>query len=154
MFENKNFKTTTRWIIFNKENKILLVKHKVDWKWVLPGWHRENDESPHEALVREIKEEFQINFDFIWKQIETNDNWIKLLPLPLPIDNYIVSYIYKWEEVNKVEYIFLWKTENIDVVPLDKEIYTFWWFSVNEILEENFDCFLRLKETLKFLKKF
>lgn len=150
MFENKEFRTTTRWIIFNSKNKILLVKHKKDWKWVLPGWHREKEESPHEALVRELKEEFQMDFDFIWDFFDTKDDWIMLLPLP--IDNYLVSYIYKWEEVSKVEYIFLWKAKKDEVIPLETEIFSFWWFSKEEILQKEFDCFLRLKETVFKLK--
>lgn len=150
MFENKKFVTTSRAFVLNDENKILLVKHRSEWKWVLPGGHRENDESPHETIIRELKEEFQMEIEFLWKNFETKDSWIKILPLP--IDNYTVSWIFNWNEKNIVEYIFLVKKISEKIFPLENEIFDFKWFSFDEILEENFDSFLRLKETIKILK--
>lgn len=150
MFENKKFVTTSRAFVLNDENKILLVKHRAEWKWVLPGGHRENDESPHETIIRELKEEFQMEIEFLWKNFETKDSWIKILPLP--IDNYTVSWIFNWNEKNIVEYIFLVKKISEKIFPLENEIFDFKWFSFDEILEENFDSFLRLKETIKILK--
>lgn len=150
MFENKKFVTTARAIVLNAENKVLLVKHRFDWKWVLPGWHRENDESPHETIIRELREEFQIEVEFLWKNFETKDFWIKVLPLPF--DNYTVSWIFNWQEKNIVEYIFIVKNLWEKLVPLENEIFAFGWFSFDEILEENFDCFPRLKESIEKIK--
>ncbi|PZM81963.1 hypothetical protein DLH72_04645 [Candidatus Gracilibacteria bacterium] len=152
MFENKKFVTTARAIVLNAENKVLLVKHRFDGKWVLPGGHRENDESPHETIVRELREEFQIKVEFLGKNFETKDSGIKILPLPF--DNYIVSGIFNGQEKNIVEYIFLVKNLREKLVPLENEIFAFAWFSFDEILEENFDCFPRLKESIERIKNF
>lgn len=152
MFENKKFVTTARAFVLNNENRVLLVKHRPEWKWVLPGWHRENDESPHETIKRELKEEFGIEVEFLWKNFETKDIWIEILPLP--IDNYIVSWIVNWNEKNIVEYIFLVKNLSEKITPLESEIFSYKWFSFDEILEKKIDSFPRLKETINFLKNF
>lgn len=51
-------KQVVRAFLFNPEGKILLTQHRADTPWVLPGGHRETDESLHEAMIREIEEEF------------------------------------------------------------------------------------------------
>lgn len=152
MFENKKFVTTSRAIVLDSQKKVLLVKHREEWKWVLPGGHRENDESPHETIIRELREEFQMEVKFLWKNLQTKDSWIKILPLP--IDNYTVSWIFNWQEKNIVEYIFLLENISKKIIPLENEIFAFEWFSFDEILKENFDCFIRLKETIKNISNF
>jgi ADP-ribose pyrophosphatase YjhB (NUDIX family) len=44
-----------------KNNRILLVKHKLINKWQVPGGFQELNESIEDALKREIKEELNIN---------------------------------------------------------------------------------------------
>lgn len=150
MFENKNFVTIARAFVLNDENKILLVKHTEKWKWVLPWWHRENDESPHETVIRELWEEFQIKVEFVWNPWKTSDS-VKLLPLPL--DNYIISYFHNSEEINKVEYIFLVKYFWEKLVPLENEIFDYKYFSLEEIENENFDTFSRFKELIEKIRE-
>lgn len=52
-------------ILTNKENKVLLQlrdqDHSYTGYWALFGWHIDGEETPEEALLREIKEE--INYD-------------------------------------------------------------------------------------------
>ncbi len=43
------------------KNKILLVRARNNTKWFLPGGKIEPDETPERALIREIKEELNIN---------------------------------------------------------------------------------------------
>jgi S-adenosylhomocysteine hydrolase/ADP-ribose pyrophosphatase YjhB (NUDIX family) len=40
-----------------KDDRLLLVKHKKLGLWLPPGGHVENNETPEEALIREVKEE-------------------------------------------------------------------------------------------------
>ena len=47
-------------IIFNQENKILLVKHSYG-KWDLPGGKSEDNESAEQTAIREVDEEVGLN---------------------------------------------------------------------------------------------
>lgn len=52
-------------IIFNEENKVLLVKIKGDWR--IPGGHIEDNETYEQALEREIFEETNVKIKFLKK---------------------------------------------------------------------------------------
>jgi len=153
MFDNKNFRTTARWIVINDNKKILLVQHQKGKSWVLPWWHIEKFESPHEWLVRELKEEFQIKIQFIWNKLKTEDKWIELLPLP--IDSYIVNYFHKkYWDVNRVEYIFLCKHQEWILTPQKEEIYDYKWLWINEILKNKYQNHKRVKELVIYIEKY
>lgn len=152
MFENKEFRTTSRWVVLNNKNEILLVQHEKWKKWVFPWWHVEKFESPHEWIVRELKEEFQIEIEFKWFMLDTNDKWIELLPLP--IDSYTVSYYHKdfWD-VNRVEYIFLCKYKSWNLTPQTEEIFDYKWIPIDKILKGDYKVYDRIKELSKYIKK-
>ncbi len=150
MLLNNNLRTVSRWIILNDYNKILLVKHKKWGKWVLPWWHIEKKESPHQWFIREIREEFQIEIEFLWNKLETEDPWIS--PLPLPIDCYTVEYNHhKFWPVKKIEYIFLWKYVSWEIVIQEEEIYTYNWFTKEEILSKEFNTYEKVIELIKIV---
>ena len=44
-------------VIDRNKKKILLVKHKKFNKWVQPGGHIEENETPEETAIREVYEE-------------------------------------------------------------------------------------------------
>ena len=53
-------------LIINSNDEILLVKsHKwIEKKWTVPGGHIELGETAHDAIIREVKEE--TNLDELW----------------------------------------------------------------------------------------
>lgn len=53
----KTPKVDIRAVVFNHENKILMVREKVDGKWALPGGWADVGYSPSEVAVKEAKEE-------------------------------------------------------------------------------------------------
>jgi len=59
MSEHKLFKVNQDAVIKNSENKILILKQSGKWK--LPGGRLEDDKTPREGLLREIKEETGID---------------------------------------------------------------------------------------------
>jgi len=66
--------------IINPENKkILLVKHKKFNKWVQPGGHIEDDETPEEAALREVYEETGLRIKLIGERFPREDDFIKPL---------------------------------------------------------------------------
>ncbi len=52
-------------LIKNDEGKVLLVYHKKLNVWIYPGGHIEANETPDEAVVREVKEETGLDVEII-----------------------------------------------------------------------------------------
>ena len=50
------------------KNKILLIHHKKLQKWLPPGGHIKQGETPEQAIAREIKEETGLDIEFELKQ--------------------------------------------------------------------------------------
>ena len=66
--------------VVNPDNrKILLVKHKEYNKWLQPGGHIENNETPEEAAIREVYEETGIKITLIGEHFPREDDLIRPL---------------------------------------------------------------------------
>jgi 8-oxo-dGTP diphosphatase len=99
-------------VIFNNDNKILLVKRceTSNWCpncWALVGGKIEKNESPEEGLVREVSEETQID-----------------------LEKYKLKKIIK--EDNNLQYLYLSKVDN-DFVELNGEHSDYKWYSLDEV---------------------
>ncbi|GAB0174819.1 MAG: hypothetical protein HHAS10_06980 [Candidatus Altimarinota bacterium] len=130
-------KSVVRAFLFNPDGDILLAKHKPDAPWVLPGGHVENEESLHEAMMRELSEEFGIEARFfeIDSEEELHHKGKKLPMNPLPIASYNLSYKNtEGKDKSRTEYIFLMETD----VPVKniqgEEIAAYEWFEPEKIL--------------------
>lgn len=55
-----------------RENKVLLLKHKLLGIWLPPGGHIELDEDPNEAVVREAKEETGLDITLVGEKRSYN----------------------------------------------------------------------------------
>ena len=62
---NTKFTVTSAAVIFNKEGKVLLLKHRFrpGSGWGLPGGFLKADEQPLEGLQRELREEIALELD-------------------------------------------------------------------------------------------
>lgn len=66
--------------VVNPDNrKLLLVKHKEYNKWLQPGGHIENNETPEEAAIREVYEETGIKITLIGEHFPREDDLIRPL---------------------------------------------------------------------------
>jgi 8-oxo-dGTP diphosphatase len=101
-------------VIFNEENKVLLLKRSenTDWCpncWALVGGKIEKNETPEEGLVREVKEETKIK-----------------------LEKFKLKKIIKFDNV--LEYLYLSKVNN-NFVELNSEHSDYRWYSLDEIKE-------------------
>lgn len=114
-------------IIFNEENKLLLVKRSENDNWMankyaLVGGGVEENEIPEECIIREAKE-------------ETN------LTLKKP------KLVYSTIEGNTFLYVFVSKVSNSDKIKLNDEHTGYVWVNSNEI--KNYDTVPNLMNMVK-----
>ncbi len=130
-------KQVVRTFLFNSEGQILLAQHKPDTPWVLPGGHVEPEESLHEAMIREIQEEFWIRAQFF--EIDSEEvlhhRGKKLSHHPLPIAIYDLEYKNsEGKDKSRTEYVFLMETSDTIEKTQIEEIHDFKWFDPDDIL--------------------
>ena len=84
-----------RAFVFNPDGQILMARHSPDAPWVLPGGHVEDEENLHEAMIRELSEEFGLTARFF--EIDRDEilrhKGKKLVHYPLPIATYELNYM-------------------------------------------------------------
>jgi ADP-ribose pyrophosphatase YjhB (NUDIX family) len=84
----------------------LLIHHKRIGAWLPPGGHVENDELPHEAVIREILEETGVMVEILSENLpDTGDPDAFLLPGPLC--SHAVRAVEKSGEVYHVDIVYL-----------------------------------------------
>jgi mutator protein MutT len=109
---NGNFPVSIKGIIYDENNRILLLQNERD-EWELPGGRIELDENPKETLVREVFEELDIKCE---------------------IDKILESYLL---EVIPNKYVFivvyLCKQYKNGIIKISDEHKEFGWFKLNEL---------------------
>lgn len=106
-------------IIYNDEGKIFLMASP-KWKgWLIPGGRIEEGETEEEALVREIKEEMDIELDEIFRFGEM---------IKPPSDDF------KDPELTFHFIDFFAKAKSTEIKP-NEEISEHGWFTIEEALE-------------------
>ena len=121
----------------NSDGKYLLVQHHKSDIWTLPGGHIDKWETLHQALKREIKEEFQLKIRFLW---EKDDFWLEhIKSQALPLSMYKIYYdSRKFGKVKKCEYIFHAEVKDIENFKIqEKEIKDTTWLTLEEFSEIN-----------------
>ena len=114
-------------IIFNEENKLLLVRRSKDDEWMpdkfaLVGGRCEENEIPEETIIREAKE-------------ETN------LTLKKP------KLVYSTIENNTFLYVFISKVNNTNKIKINDEHSGYVWVDSNDI--KNYDTVPNLVDMVK-----
>lgn len=125
-------------LIFNPEGKLFLMKsHKWGGKYVIPGGHIELGESAVEALLREVKEE--TNLDIFGIEY-------------IGIQEFIFDPAF-WKRRHFIFIDYACKT-NSGEVALDSEGQEFGWFSLDEVAKLPVDKYtLKAIENYKAMKQ-
>lgn len=130
--------------IINPENKkILLVKHRKFNKWVQPGGHMEENETPEEAALREAYEETGLRIKLVGERFPRESDFIRPLGIQKNVNDRGDMHI---------DIIYVGVPKNEYHEEYDKnESYAIKWFSRAEL--EHYDVFPDIKITLDYILK-
>ena len=116
MSEQQFPEPTTGGLIFNPEGKLFLMKsHKWKNKWVVPGGHIELGETIEESLIREVKEETNLDIhdiEFVCFQ------------------EFIYDDLF-WKKRHYIFFDYACKTDSTEVL-LNSEAQEYRWISLKE----------------------
>ncbi|MFA5405754.1 MAG: NUDIX domain-containing protein [Candidatus Nanoarchaeia archaeon] len=102
------------------DNKILLIHHAKLDKWLPVGGHMEPDEVPDQTVLREIKEETNLDVEIISGGTSQH-------PLPFSINVHNVG------DHDHCSFDFLCKVRNVEELRINNELKAFKWFSREEL---------------------
>lgn len=111
--KKKNIQPVALTVIFNNENKILLLRRSknTDWCpdcWAIVGGKIEKGELPEKALVREVYEETKIKIDkYKFKKIIKSNNIVEYLYISRVYDDFVQlngeHSDYKWLDIEEIK---------------------------------------------------
>lgn len=140
--------TATVYIVNN--GKVLLHKHKKYNTWFPVGGHLEPDELPHEAAIREAKEETGLDITLVKTDNVPYFDVGRVDRLPAPFCLYHEGDV----EERFLDFIHIGKTTQTEYSPMISESKELRWFSEEELESENIK--VHVKNTaitaLKYLK--
>lgn len=138
---NYNKSLTATVYIVNK-NRVLLHKHKKYNTWFPVGGHLEEDELPHEAAIREAKEESGLQVTLFERQSDTfSIGLVTRVPRPVAI------YNEGDRDENFLDFIYSAVTDEEVPRAGENESHSFRWFSQEELLSESEDIKIHIRNT-------
>ena len=130
--EYKKSITATVYVINN--GKVLLHQHKKYKTWFPLGGHIEENEFPHEAAIREVKEESGFDVNLIETELAPEIELARVKRIPAP-------FCLLHEGIGGVEnffdFIYIAETTETEPHPEDNESKEFKWFSYDELKEND-----------------
>lgn len=142
--------TATLFILF--EDRVLLHMHKRQNRWLPVGGHIERDELPHEAVLREAKEEAGLEVELF--QSNAMGCWPGVQEL-LPPQRMLLETINEFHQ--HIDFIFYGRAKTDVIDPVAEEFETLRWFTLDEMeLEEEMpaDVLALAREAVERLSDF
>ena len=127
-------------LIDPETKKILLVHHKKFDKWVQPGGHIEEEETPEECAMREAYEETGIKVKLIGERFPREDDFIK--PLAVQKNRNKEGYLH-------IDFVYLAIPLTSEIDNSNPENTAVAWFSRNDL--ENISVFNDIKITMDYV---
>lgn len=135
----KHYTSTVFVVTQEQPQKVLLVHHKKLNKWMPPGGHQEETESPYEAAVREAREETGIDIsNYLPKPIPIDDRALSL-PVPQHILEEKIEAHGNQAEHYHLDMIYLVCLPHQQVNHQESESHSIGWFTLEEV--ENLPIF-------------
>ena len=141
-------------IVLNEEgNKVLLIHHKKLNKWLPPGGHLDENELPHDCAMREVFEETGTEAELVnATEYFGFDNEIETqLPAPYCVIHEVIPATGKDVEHMHVDFVYLMRASEKDIVPQEKEINDAKWFSLGDV--NHIDTFKSVKVIVNSIMK-
>lgn len=121
--------------------KILLVKHKDYDKWLQPGGHIEDDETPEEAAIREVYEETGIKITILGERFPREDDLVR--PLGIQCNR-------KENGDRHIDIIYYAKPNDLEApLKINDESLDIRWFTRNEL--EQLPVFPDVRITMDYI---
>jgi len=132
-------------LVFHK-GKILLLEHKKLGSWLYPGGHIEPNETPDEAVYREVKEETGINVSIVDnRDMKLGDENVEVLHKPFAILCELIDT--PNDRHYHIDMIYICKSDT-DVIKVNKnETKNIGWFSHEDL--QNLNLFPNFRVLLK-----
>lgn len=128
----------TACIINPQDEKILFIHHKKLNKWLFVGGHIEPNEDPESAVIREAKEETNLDIDLLGERYPRKEDFIT----PFALQRNIVK-----ENHIHMDLFYVAIAKNVELIkPKEDEVLNYKWFSKDEILTDSFDTFPEKKK--------
>ena len=124
-------KHVSRGIITNRDGYILLVKHASHKPYTLPGGHVEENETFQDALIREAREELDIEIELIGLVTQYRETNIRALPAPVRVK--MIEFVNDRGPQRNYEEYFLAHYISGEITVQADEIADYGWFTLDEI---------------------
>lgn len=129
------------------KNRVLLVHHKKLNMWLPVGGHIDENETPDEALLREIKEEIGIDVEVLNKMDISIKDAKRNLATPFYVNVHSVG------DHDHCCFYYLCRAINPEKLKVNKELKNFGWFSKQELEQKHIPLDVR-NQCLKALELF
>lgn len=124
-------------VVLNPDKtKILVIFHKKLRKWLIPGGHVDPHEAPHEAAVREVREETGVAVTLVPtpSDLPEYDNGVeRSLPLPLAVLREVIGVHGDTPAHTHVDFIYLAEAAESTLSPAHTEVADVRWVTLREL---------------------